>query len=321
MRTFAGLVIVALGSLVGACAGDGAEEAEEMPGQEDLERPRVVSSTPANLAAGVRAEAEVVIEFSEAMDEESVVASLDTRDLGEVVLRWNQAGDALTIRPVAELAYAEGLGTSPGEVQPLTYSVVLGTGASDLAGNPIEAGYQVQFTTLKALDAVFELAPALTGTATATEPKFPDADLAVGDDPDGIEYRAFMSFDISMLPLSAVEIESAVLATRQIGELGAPYASLGTRMQIDHLSFAALGGEAFAAAPHDAMGDFAEHEQVVVRVDVTGAVDDDRAHRLERDELSQFRLRFELGSDGDETADAAVISRELSELEVRYLVP
>lgn len=290
--------------------------------EEDLTAPFVVSSTPANGDVGVRADAPVVIVFSEPMDGESVEGSLATASLGEVTLSWNAAGDTLTITPVEPLAYAEGVGTDPDAIDALVYNVVVGTAPVDLAGNPITEGYQTVFRTYKSLETTFEIDNLLTGSITTNGGQLGDDDpILIGDDNNDLPYRGLMSFDISALPADAAEIAAATFATRQESGLGAPYASLGTKLQLEHVSFTDFDASEFSKAPHASMGDFSEAGQVVIEVDVTSAVEDDRANRADRGDRSQYRLRYELATDEDGTADLAVISRALAELTVTYLHP
>lgn len=305
-----------------ACAADSVVDDDLTDDELDTTAPSVVSSSPADGEAGVRADAEVVIVFSEPMDAGSVEGTLDAGALGEVELSWNAAGDTLTITPVAGLTYAEGIGIDPSGVPAQQYDVVIGTAALDRAGNPIAGGFQTIFTTLKLMSHAFELDQELTSSTTPAGGQHGYYDeIAVGDDTDKVPYRGMLSFDLATLPQGAVEIASATLSTRQLGVLGAPYASLGTAMQVEHTTFAWFTAASFDAAPLATMGTFAVSEQVVIEVDTTSAVEDDRVHRADRGSLSQYRLRFELGTDDDDTADAAIISRDLSELSVTYLHP
>src|SRR5690606_14151897 len=199
----------------------------------------------------------------------------------------------------------------------------------DLAGNPLGPGVQTTFATLKRMSHVFELEQALTRSMTADEELLnePDDPLVIGDLASDEGARALVTFDITLLPESAVEVVSAVFATRQqIGDnAGQPYGQggLGAAVLIDHVSFSELDNAAFNASqnPHAQLGELCVEDQVIIEKDVTAAVDDDRANRLDRDDRSQFLLRFELDNDGDGAVDRAVISRDLSELQVSYLAP
>lgn len=313
------LALAACGAVDDPGPGDDPDD----PDDEDVTAPSVVSSSPADGEAGVRADASVVIVFSEPMDAASVEGTLDTRSLGDVTLSWNAAGDTLTITPVAGLAYAEGIGVDPSIVTPEQYQVVIGTAALDRAGNPITGGYQAVFTTLKMLETTFELDQALTGTTTAAGGLVGDVDdpIAAGDSAQDVPHRGLFTFDLATLPEDAVEVIAATFTTRQIGVIGTPYVDLGAALQLEHVSFSEFDGAAYDAAPHAAMGEFAEAGQVTIEVDTTAAVEDDRANRATRGDRSQYRLRFEVGSDGDATVDAAFLSRDLAELTVTYLHP
>jgi predicted small secreted protein len=304
----------------GTTAGDGDLDMPDA-GDEDTTSPSVVSASPADGATGVRGDVEVVFVFSEPMDTASVEGTLDAGDLGDVTLRWNADGDTLTITPDAPLLYAEGTGTDLAAVTALQYAVVIGTGALDLAGNPITAGHQTIFETLRHMDAVFELDLALTGSVSPLDALAEGDTIGVGDTNDNVAYYGFFTFDLATLPPSAIEITAATFSTRQLGAIGFPYTVLGDRLKIEHLSFGALDNAAFNAAPRAALGDFAELDQVTIGHDVTVAAEDDRAQRAARTDRSQYRLRFEAATNADSAADFVGISRDLSELQVSYLAP
>jgi hypothetical protein len=287
----------------------------------DTTAPTVVSISPAYGATGVTLDAVVVIVFSEAMDPASVDAALLTTALGDAAASWNDAGDTLTLTPTS-LTYAEGKGLDPNSVTANRYGVTLGSGATDLAGNPLPVGTETEFTTLKRLGETFGLANDLTGTATA-EKVVSDADslLAVGDDPDDIGYRSFVSFDLSALPWSAVEIEHAVVFGKILSEdVGTPYKDLGDLI-IESGTFRAMDNAAYNLTPlHDGV-ELAETGDVDLELEVTGWVEDDRANKEDRGYRSQYRVRFEDITDLDGEADAVFFSRDDWALAVTYLVP
>jgi hypothetical protein len=255
-------------------------------------RPRIVELSPADGTVGVRADTPVVVAFSRPMDRASVEGCLVTRTLGEVALRWNGAGDLLTIVPVRGLAYARGAGDDPALVAPIRYRVGIGASALDVAGNPIEARAQASFSTLRSLLTIFDADAALSGHIHAGG--------AVG---------ALVTFDLGRLPPSAVAIERAELFGR-LAPGGAAAA-----LELDHLTYGTLGDAALHAPPHARLGPIrCQPDPSVIRVTVTPAVEGDRRHRAERAARSQYRFR----SAGP---DAGRLRRDHAELEVRYLVP
>lgn len=319
---------------VGACGDDGtAPPEEELPQEEDTTAPTVVAVSPTDGSSGQRDDTQVSIQFSEPMDQASVEGTLDASDLGEVVLSWNAAGDTIYITPKNLLAYAEGNGTDPSTVAALSFTVTLGNAAKDKAGNAFGAGVQSTFTTLKSMAATFELDDEMTRSLTAEGDLIYDAGdpLGVGDLDNDEGMRAVFTFDLADLPAEAIEIAAATFATRQqLGDKsGLPYGNgndddgLGSAVLIDHVSYAALDNAAYnsSEAAHAQLGVFCVDEQVVIEADVTTAVESDRANRATRGDVSQYLLRFALHNDEDGDQDRVVISRDLSELQVEYLVP
>jgi len=263
------------------------------------------------------------------MDQDSVEGTLDASSLGDLPLSWNQAGDPITITPNAPLEYAIGIGDDPSSVSAKQYVVNLGSAALDVAGNPLGPGVQITFKTYKEMSMTFDPVTAMTRSMTPSAVVFADDDpLVVGDDDNDQGIRAGITFDIAGLPEEALEISSATLATRQqTGDLsGAPFTDLGSSMSIDHVTYAALVTEntinAAFNSSQTSLGSadgFCVLDQVIIQFDVTDFVDDDLANRGLRNDLSQFLLSFATPTDVDGDVDRAVISRDLTELQVSYL--
>jgi hypothetical protein len=318
------LLLTACGGTPPAVNGNGDEPNGEEPNGEEVDTtpPTLVSVSPEDGATGVRSDASVVIVFSEPMDQASVEGTLDTSDLGEVTFSWNEAGDTLTITPDEPLVYAQGVGTNPGAVEAETYSVTMGSAARDLAGNGFGTGFRIDFSTLKEISHSFGIVEELSDSVTPTF-VVPQAYLLVGDFYNDIGVRGAITFDISLLPFSTVEIASAVLSTLQYPEyeIGSPY-DLGDAVLIDHVTFDSLdtayGSDETA---HAHLGVFCEAEQVDIDKDVTAAVEDDRIHRDARGARSQFLLRFAEETNEDGEDDYGLIEFFDAELQVTYLAP
>jgi hypothetical protein len=319
-RTLIALMMVAV-----ACSGeapyDPEEEEEEQEEQEELDTtpPTILSMSPANGAVGVREDEPVVITFSEPMDRGSVEGTLFAASLGDVTLKWNEAGDVLTIVPDEPLPYAQGIGDDPDEVTALHYYVVVGTGARDLAGNQIVVGAETTFWTMKRMETVYKADEDLSVFTDENGWVEPGYNLWVGDNSLDLEGRAIFTFSLAGFPEAAAEIVHAQFATRQVSVNGTPY-GLGGKMKIAHIAAADLLS-AFDAPVLAELGDFCEAGQVVIQHDVTAAVEDDLAHRADRGDRSQYRLYFPGGTNGNGEPDAAAISRTLAELTVAYLAP
>ena len=126
----------------GADAGPGdhtgdSDSGPDDPGDDadpgDPDRPAVLSVTPADGAAGVRANSNLVIVFDRAMDASSVEAAWESELLpaDAVSFSWNPAGDTLTVNPDSALPIAEGEGLDPDVIDPISVAYTIGTGAAD----------------------------------------------------------------------------------------------------------------------------------------------------------------------------------------------
>lgn len=311
--------------------GEPNEEADAGNVTGDTTPPAVVSISPADGSTGARADAEVVIVFSEPMDQLSVQNSLDTSDLGGVTFAWSNGGATLTITPDNPLEYAEGTGNDPAQTDAKQYTVILGTGATDEAGNPIEAGAQTIFTTLKSMTTTLGRVNALTGAGTPTGVTTDGDDfLYVGDDDlegTASAYRGYITVDLSALPSTTVEVASATLKGYQLHENADPYGVLGngTGLLLEHASFtlgsAAADNAAFNSEPLSAVGVFANTGDTDLSIDVTAQVRDDVTNRVARSDRSQYRLRFATFTNLDATANYVLISRDELTLDVVYLAP
>ncbi len=106
----------------------------------DTTPPRVQGSTPADNAPGVDINANLSLSFSEAMDTASTQAAFSINPNVIGTLSWNQERTLLTFDPTASLDYSK------------VYTVTLGTGAMDAAGNKLASPYSFKFTTSNAPD-------------------------------------------------------------------------------------------------------------------------------------------------------------------------
>jgi hypothetical protein len=323
--------------LLAASIGCGSDGPSDDPGTdpdpiptEDTTPPEIASTSPQTGATGQRDDVEVVIEFSEPMDQASVEGTLDASALGEVTLSWNDSGDTLTITPNQPLEYAFGDG-DPAEINPNKYNVVLGSAARDLAGNEMGPGIDLEFYTLRRVGLVLDPDADLSHGVYVDSLTADGSRFQVGDTSGKEGVRSAISFDIQGIAEGAVEIESATFATRQeIGDiLNTPYADLGSNLLIDHVLYDGLGTENEINAAYNSkqtalasLGEFASSpSQVVIEHDVTDAVADDLDNRVDRDDLSQYLLYFADDTDLDTSYDTTFISRDLMELQIVYLVP
>lgn len=308
---------LALAVPVAACGGvDGGEAGPDAAVAGAA--PRIVATTPADGATGVAADATITIAFSEPMDAASVAAALDAAALGEVALAWNAAGDQLTITPAAPLAYATGAGLDPAAVAARAYAISLGTAATDRTGDGLVAAGALRFTTLKELAWTTSLDDAHSATVTpATTTPSTSGPLGVGDDRNNQPHRALLTFDRDRMPAATVAIASARVTAQQLDPVGSPWA-LGAAISLDHVAFTPPSAAAFASTSFATMGEFGTRLNLAPSLDVTAALEADRAAR---NRYTQFRLSLPTATDADGATDEAQLDRASVALAIRYLVP
>lgn len=330
LRTLAALAILALSGLAACGDIDAADPVDEEQQGPDTTAPALVSATPADGATGVRADAVVTLEFTEAMDQESVAAALIAEDLGDVTASWNAAGDVLTITPAEPLEYAVGEGNDPSLSPSKAYEVVVGKSAVDLAGNQLESDVIVEFATAKEMSTAFppeaEISRSMTPDEITNEA---DARFQVGDKSSKEGVRAAFTFDIDALPTDA-EILSATFETEQVVDdiINTPYSGLGD-MLIDHILYDSLESaddiEATFYSDEEALAKLgilsSSPEQVELQSDVKDAVADDLAKRDERGGLSQYLIYFATITDDDTSFDTSFLDRSQTRLAITYLAP
>ena len=99
----------------------------------DITAPTVESTTPADGATNVAVSSDIIIDFSDKMDQQFTDASITISPSISYSSSWNTDGDILTIDPSNDLSGA--------------YTVTVDTGAVDTAGNHIESDHSFDFTT------------------------------------------------------------------------------------------------------------------------------------------------------------------------------
>lgn len=284
----------------------------------DSVAPRVVSSTPAPSAIGVAADDVIVIEFSEAMDSRSVVAAYQSTDLplSDVAVRWDARSERMTLSPMSPLAYAVGVGGDPSTVTARTYTLTIGAGATDVAGNPLEAPYTLVFSTKKRMRTTAPTVGDMTRVARAGVLLSEANPMWMGDNGSNETYQSFLTFDLQRVPLG-FEIESAQIEGQQQAPTGVPY-SMGAVMT-DHITYAAVA-QAPASLPLATVGPWSTDATLEAKqITVTDAVRDDAAQRQARGYRSQFRLRFEQPSNRNGNVDVAVFAKTSFALSIVYL--
>ncbi len=307
----------------GGSGGDGGAPGEELLGghagtgvDADLIGPTVVSVSPPSNASGVAHEVPLVVQFSEPMNQDSVESALSISGGVSEDLRlvWNADATTLTVSPTTGWAYASG--TDPDLSSAQTYTVVLTTATSDLAGNELATDWSSTFSTLRQITETLRPTTMLrydsyqrTARECPTTESFDVGFLVTSS--ATVHKRGLFGFDGSILPSDVAEIESVVLTVRQLGST-AGYYSTGT------VEVEARGRESFE------VGDtVSQHETVEL-----GTILDDAGDGQESLDITQTVLsywpdeQFYQLSDNDNSPDDAdaVISCAIN-LSFQYLVP
>jgi hypothetical protein len=306
----------------GGNGGNGSGGAD--PG-EDTTAPSIASISPEDGASGVQSDAEIVIEFSEAMNTASVEGAFDSGNLPGLDFSWNTANTILTLTPQSELSYAEGFDTS---VVAEGYDFGIATGAQDLAGDSLPAA-DFDFTTLRRIATVLSGVSNLDGFAQADgmDDHSYDEELVVGSS-DDVKIAGLLTFDISVLPAGIEDFETAQVNVTQT----ATYASYGAYddlgdLYLEHVTFSAVNAAAATATALRNLGVIATTPSNEVKHrSVTVALTEDYAQRVSRSNRSQYRLAFpSVGASdagyvvtGFTTAEA---TSNAPELEATYLIP
>jgi hypothetical protein len=145
--------------------------------------------------------------------------------------------------------------------------------------------------------------------------------LVVGDDANNIDMFSFVYFDTSKIPKGSV-IESAALVLTQVSTSGDPYGALG-HMKAQKVIYQTLTAAAFnlQSNPNDDRTMFTDNTKGSHEANVSSQlIDDFAAGRTS----TQFRLRFEKTSDGDNGADCAQLDpsgKNQPTLQINYHQP
>ncbi|MEB2312224.1 MAG: Ig-like domain-containing protein [Sorangiineae bacterium] len=262
----------------------------------DVIPPTILSATPADGATKLKDDVEIVITFSEPMDQAKTEAafSIDpsSKTHGPPTYSWNAEGTVLTIDPMANYSSGRDLAAVP--AVPLKFA--LDTGATDLAGNALVKGMSASVSLYRLL---FQEAPrhaTLFGNSCEGVPTR-GSFIGAGDCPSDVERRGYVSFVLPAMP-SGAELLEALLTAKLAAtsdEGGNPFVDFGS-MYIEHVSeFKSIeSGEAYDEPTLHDLGEFVAADPAPtvgqwIEKDVKVAVADDYASGRAN---SQYRLRF-----------------------------
>jgi len=304
------------------------EPAVSGPAAPEPDGPVVVTVSPSDGAVGVGNDENIVIVFSAPMDREATEAAYQSESIpsSSVSFVWNDAGTELTIVPDAPLAYPAG--EDPSEVPARRVSFFISASATDLEGRGLPSAFEASFSLLRRVSfSLFALQDRnLSGSFRSNdtygngECARGEINMCVGDqrvNGNNEQYKGFISFELTELPEEARSVE-AELTLEITGMSGNPFGGLGG-LVLEHASFDVIGSEAFGAEALEEMGLIAEGggTGTIVSADVASAFMADRRERT----MTQYRLRFEDDTDGDNNADAIRSAWDTQTIAVSYLIP
>lgn len=285
--------------------------------------PVVVSTSPADGARGVLPDAELVFQFSAPMDTSSVEAAYLSSELpvAQVSFTWSEGDTVLRVQPRAPMQLATG--SDPALVEAASYTIDLTSQARDKTGKSLVAehiDFSVARSITQQLDAVKDRY--LTGNWRddgiygALYCEEVDTTFCMGD--GTATYRAFVTFDLAGVPADLISISAAELSSTVQQLFGSPFSVLGA-LQLDHVTFGAIGTAAFSAAALSGPRNMSTGALAGERLsaDVLADVRADFGVRAR----SQFRLHFAIPTNADAVADQVVCDWSTAQLTLSYLAP
>lgn len=339
------LAVAALTLSLSACGGSNPALPPPDPG--DSTEPSIVSVTPAGSASGVAKDANIVVTFSEAMNQASAQAAFQSADLGASTITWDAAGKVMTVNPNADLTY-----TSTGKI----YSFQITDTATDLKGNKLSNPSNTSFKTFRQLSATLPVKASTVGEISNTfAVNLVTLDILVGDQANNTSRRGFVGFDLSGLPAGLDPSNIVAARVRMFVNspiVGTPFADLfqscspqtclflGKSVAMEHVAYgSSIAGSAYGTTPltTDVRGltDETPCTGTIICLfvgtttgwnasDISPWLKDDLVNRAARGNLSEVRLSFPKDTNGDSSADYIAVSNAgatKAQLVVTYLIP
>jgi hypothetical protein len=291
---------------------------DDVEDESDTEAPSIETALPVDGASGVFDTDVIVIQFTEAMDQESVedAYSSDTLPAENVTFSWNEAGTELTVTPNAPLAYAIGL--DPEVLEPNSYAYSLSTDAQDLAGNALEEEHAVSFDTARMFLAEGPLVE--DGYGVVDMDTGNQAGILIAGNSDvGHVLRGFLTFTLPVLPEERLALLVA-LETSQIEVTGDPYTKLA-----DEAGALALTPAVFSNYEEVAEVDTSAPMTYVSQAAALGSRSVFVTEAIEplyegEATYAQFVFEFAESDDGDAEQDTALFDHNSTRLVIAYLL-
>jgi hypothetical protein len=284
----------------------------------------VVEVTPEDGSDGVRADAEIVVTFSEPMDRVETEIAYDSSDLSpaDVTFSWSAGNRKLTIHPDDGLEYSD---FSPSVANPMDriYAYAIGSSARDKAGNQLEADASFSFKMLRAATIPLphpnatRVFHADSGSDTATE----SASCTSGTGSVGVGESS---------PTDGVGL-LLTFSTADIPALEAPEDLVSATLSFDTLLMADLANHGALLVDHvdedpasASWGTTVLESLVPARANLSRSADVSASVRADvadtSDELTQYFIHYELATDGDGMTQTLSVGCVKINLAVTYLL-
>jgi hypothetical protein len=305
----------------GSPDGQGGEGGSDEP---DTTPPTIVSVSPENGEIGVRADANLVVTFSEPMDRVSTQAGYQSTDIpaGAVAFSWNADSTVLTVNPATDLSYAEGGDLN---VVARSFAVQVTDTAEDEAGNRLAANLEWSFQTLRRVSQAFTPSALYRINSSATTSSEGCGSIvnfvAVGDFATNLGAQLLVPFDITALPEGIVEWETATMSAEQLLAEQATFDDF-LAVRVYHVSYLPPTSATWASPTLHELDLFSNDPTAGARsVDVRTVIAGDYSERVDRGQSSQYRLGFARISDGDSAGDLVRFACSSWRLTTQYLIP
>lgn len=256
----------------------------------DTTAPTITASAPAASATGAARNANIIVTFSEPMDQAAAQAAFaitNPASHNTGTFSWNAGGTVMTFNPANDFTYAQSV------------SWRVSTGAKDLAGNAMAAQLTRSFTVIREGTMVIDAVAGLDGYITSGSTVNTAGSLIiVGDSSTNLFYRGFLTFDLSALPSNLTFIKTAIVYVFHNSYQGDPYGALGGGLRMERVDYGAtLDSTDFEKAPFALSLDAFSLSNSTTQgwksssVIVAGLVRD-WSDRVNRSNHTQWRMKF-----------------------------
>jgi hypothetical protein len=282
--------------------------------------------SPTNGASGITQDTNIVIVFSEPMDQTQTQAAYSSVELlpANVTFTWSADRTTLTIEPKSDLAYEDD--TVPSTVAAKRYAFSIASSAADIAGNALATKLDAHFTTLRRVTQsvssnTIEIREQADGSNLAGPCS--GENLLLGA-VAGVWAGGILDFDLSGLAPEVRTFERALLEVQQASTSGEPFGP-GKLAEIacDHTNFNPSTSATLDAPALRRMGTLAGNSTQALRsLDVLAAVKEDYAQRASRLYRTQYRIAFTAQNpDLRGSLNFTIFQCTSARLTLRYLVP